>query len=301
MANFFKALGAAAPQAALNTASNLITAGFNQAFYKSNARFEAELAEQAAQRDYQRQLDFWEMQNAYNTPEMQVRRMREAGLNPVEATDSGNSASLSSTPSSKGSSAPGGGMTAPQFDLMDVLHTLTDIDNMSKEGDLLTQQYSMGVKDLLLRDLEVRMKKLGLVEMGENIERARYINRQLRFDYRKSLVNFPLELIEKNNAINAGILNNEALVLKNWFQRASNKTFDDTGYLPGTASMPGSVQAVVAKYLDMMLSNFINNKSSTPEPITFGNPTGRKRPKYQPSVPTSSTGTGYFPPMIYLP
>ena len=37
-----------------------------------------ELAQQAREHD----VDMWNRQNAYNTPEMQMQRLREAGLNP---------------------------------------------------------------------------------------------------------------------------------------------------------------------------------------------------------------------------
>lgn len=43
------------------------------------------LAERAAQKQFDRQIDFWEMQNEYNHPVEQRKRLQEAGLNPVAA------------------------------------------------------------------------------------------------------------------------------------------------------------------------------------------------------------------------
>ena len=43
------------------------------------------LAERSAQKQYDRQIDFWNMQNEYNSPVNQRKRLMDAGLNPVAA------------------------------------------------------------------------------------------------------------------------------------------------------------------------------------------------------------------------
>lgn len=43
------------------------------------------MAERSAQKQFDRQVDFWEMQNEYNSPLNQRKRLQEAGLNPVAA------------------------------------------------------------------------------------------------------------------------------------------------------------------------------------------------------------------------
>jgi hypothetical protein len=44
----------------------------------------------AATKSYERQIDFWERQNAYNTPKAQMDRLRDAGLNPALMYGKGN-------------------------------------------------------------------------------------------------------------------------------------------------------------------------------------------------------------------
>lgn len=41
------------------------------------------------QEQKQHEIDMWNMQNAYNTPEQQVARLREAGLNPYLSLQNG--------------------------------------------------------------------------------------------------------------------------------------------------------------------------------------------------------------------
>lgn len=55
-----------------------------------------------AEKAYERQLDFWGKNNAYNTPEQQMKRLREAGLNPYLMLQNG----LGSSGNSVGVSPP---------------------------------------------------------------------------------------------------------------------------------------------------------------------------------------------------
>ena len=64
------------------------------------ARYQFDLNEKAAQNAYDRQLDFWNLQNEYNKPVNQMARYQEASINPNSAFGqvSGNAASGSSAP-----------------------------------------------------------------------------------------------------------------------------------------------------------------------------------------------------------
>ena len=44
----------------------------------------------AATTAYKRQKEFWNMQNAYNTPKAQMQRLKDAGLNPALMYGQGN-------------------------------------------------------------------------------------------------------------------------------------------------------------------------------------------------------------------
>lgn len=67
---------------------------------KKMAQYQFDLNEKAAQNAYGRQVDFWNMQNEYNTPVNQMARYQEASINPnaVFGQVSGNAASGSSAP-----------------------------------------------------------------------------------------------------------------------------------------------------------------------------------------------------------
>ena len=79
-------------------AANLVGNVTNQLFARRNARINYQYAERAAENQYKRQVDFWNMQNAYNDPAAARARMENAGMNPT--TDMGsdiNSAGSGST------------------------------------------------------------------------------------------------------------------------------------------------------------------------------------------------------------
>lgn len=55
-------------------------------------------SEKMYQRQYEDSIKFWEMQNAYNTPAMQMQRYQDAGLNPHLIYGQGNSGNASPIP-----------------------------------------------------------------------------------------------------------------------------------------------------------------------------------------------------------
>lgn len=70
---------------------NRKTSKENTAANNAAAKAEAELA-------YQRSVQMWHMQNAYNSPEAQMQRFKNAGLNPHLIYGQGNSGNASSMP-----------------------------------------------------------------------------------------------------------------------------------------------------------------------------------------------------------
>lgn len=82
-------------------AANLVGNVTNQLFSRRNARINYQYAERAAENQYKRQVDFWNMQNAYNDPAAARARMENAGMNPT--TDMGSDINSAGS----GSSVPG--------------------------------------------------------------------------------------------------------------------------------------------------------------------------------------------------
>lgn len=149
-------------------AGNALNGFVNEYFQRRSADYNFDIAEKAAANEYNRQLDFWRTQNAYNDPRRQVARMVSAGLSPVDNVDSGNAQGLSSVPGND--FAKGGAIEAPQIDLIDVVQTFANIRKIGKDGDLVDQQVANLIADQYLKSLEGQLRELGLDKLAEEIE-----------------------------------------------------------------------------------------------------------------------------------
>lgn len=93
-------------------------------------------------RQKQDNLDFWNTQNTYNSPEEQMKRLQEAGLNPNMVYGNGSAANTAS-----GLNAPSAlpyKPNAPTVDMPSVVNSYYDVkmkqatyDNVKAQGDLL--------------------------------------------------------------------------------------------------------------------------------------------------------------------
>lgn len=72
-------LAAAGVSALGGIASNVMNAGYNSREAQKNRDFQREMYE----RQYKDSIDFWNLQQEYNTPQNQLIRLRNAGLNPL--------------------------------------------------------------------------------------------------------------------------------------------------------------------------------------------------------------------------
>ena len=222
-------------------ATNLLSNGINYAFQTMTANKNYQLAEQSADNQYQRQLDFWHMQNAYNTPKMQVNRRLAAGLAPTDNVDSGNSSQLSTVPGNEVGKT-GALQFQSNIDLLESMRTLQDIRNLGKTGSRLDAEISNLIADGFLKELDKQLKSAGLTEMAERLEglrlsneRERKANKHLYTDdyYAKSLETFLANL--KKLSAEGNIAD------KNW------NIFNATGVNPATMNKQ-----------DMLLLNLVN-------------------------------------------
>lgn len=94
-------------------------------------------------------VEFWKMQNAYNHPSEQMKRLREAGLNPnmiygtSPASAVGNAGDVSAA-----KAAPADFPVNPSLNNLMVYH---DIRKRQAETDLLREQEKVSAQDALLR------------------------------------------------------------------------------------------------------------------------------------------------------
>ena len=117
------------------TAANAISQGN---LNKKNRAFAKEMYETQKQDN----LDFWQMQNSYNSPEAQMARLKEANLNPHLAYGNGSVANTGGSISSPHFSTPD--QKAPQIDIPAVVMSYYDVkqraqtvNNTKLQGDIL--------------------------------------------------------------------------------------------------------------------------------------------------------------------
>lgn len=87
---------------ALGAVSNIVGGILNNRENRRMQQMQNDFNAREAEKSYERQLDFWAKNNAYNTPEQQMKRLREAGLNPYLMMQNG----LGSSGNSVGVSPP---------------------------------------------------------------------------------------------------------------------------------------------------------------------------------------------------
>jgi len=87
--------------AGLGAAAGLIGQGINAVFTKNANRRNQQLAQEAYTRERQDNLADWTRQNAYNHPSEQMKRLKEAGLNPNLVYGSGATTTAGSVSSAK--------------------------------------------------------------------------------------------------------------------------------------------------------------------------------------------------------
>ena len=90
---------------------------------------------------YQNQLDFWHMNNEYNTPAAQMQRYKDAGINPYEALGNSNTSSYGSVMQSIPDAPNLGEPKAKQFSqtmftALDVMERVARIKNVNTDSNL---------------------------------------------------------------------------------------------------------------------------------------------------------------------
>lgn len=143
---------AAAWQAAGNSVTQLANTISIQKSDGRSRRFQREIYDKTKADN----LDFWHLQNAYNSPEQQMNRFRDAGLNPnlIYGNSGDNSAGNIPTPD----------VVAPQFrapqmqrpDLLSSMLAHADLRIKSAQANNLNEQTEVIRKDAILRDWQAR-------------------------------------------------------------------------------------------------------------------------------------------------
>ena len=142
------------------------------------------LAERSAQKQYDRQIDFWEMQNEYNSPLNQRIRLQEAGLNPVAAAgDIGGHNTAGSLSTVPGNQYAQNGVFDPNV-LGNNMLLLKQMESIGANTDLLERQVELSfIQEYIMNaeayglDLsnEEKKKLLGYIDKEKELSFAKVV------------------------------------------------------------------------------------------------------------------------------
>lgn len=116
----------------------------------------------AEKRAYDRSIEFWNMQNAYNSPVQQMQRLKEAGLNPRLIYGQSSGAAAGNAPS-----APSAVQSrAEQFDLgsplTNMVNQMYDLKMKNAQTNLVNQQAEATRQNTFFEDLLFDDKREGI-------------------------------------------------------------------------------------------------------------------------------------------
>lgn len=121
--------------AGVQAGSNLLTTGLNWAMSNQMNKQNYEYGEKAAQNDFNRQMEYYNLTHEHNSPEYKAQQYKDAGLN--SALMYGQASNVGGAGESGGASKGTGGTgTAPQMQSIDV----ANMAKISAEIDLIKAQ-----------------------------------------------------------------------------------------------------------------------------------------------------------------
>jgi len=140
--------------AAIAGGANLLGQAGNALFQGGQNRKNRDFTREMYQTQKQDSIDFWNMQNTYNSPEQQMQRLQQAGLNPNMVYGSGSAVNVASAPSVPHASTPNN--QAPRVDTGQIVDSYFNaqtrqatVSNMQKQGDLLDAEKSLKQAELV--------------------------------------------------------------------------------------------------------------------------------------------------------
>lgn len=161
--------------------SNLMGASINQVNQENAQKFNAKEAEKNRQfqeammdKSYNQSVEFWNMQNEYNTPAQQVQRMKDAGLNPAlmggVSTGTAQGGTNTSASGAQASSTPLG------VSFSGINESLRGIINNKYQQDLMRAQASEINADAQLKRIDASTR------LSDNLARITAAQERARSD-----------------------------------------------------------------------------------------------------------------------
>lgn len=126
--------------------------------------------ENQRQRDYETQmyeratqdnLDFWNMSNMYNSPEQQMQRLKQAGLNPNLVYGNGANAQVDTLKGQSPNTSNSTNVQAPDFSaLQNSISSIADLKVKDAQANLLNQQAETQKSNRQLNAVTTELKRL---------------------------------------------------------------------------------------------------------------------------------------------
>lgn len=183
---------------ALSSAATSAIGGLpSMAFNVGSSILNNYLAERSAQKQYDRQLDFWEKQNEYNSPLNQRKRLQQAGLNPVAAAgDIGGHNTAGSLSSVPGNQHSQNGVIDPNA-LGNNMMLFEQMESIGANTDLLKRQVELS----FIQEYILNAEAYGLDLSNEEKKKLLgYIDREKELSFEKVIAE--IDNIKSSTALN---------------------------------------------------------------------------------------------------
>lgn len=162
------------PETAFGFGTSFLKSLMGDYFSRKSLDYQAQLNEQSAINAYNRQLDFWEKQKAYNDPSSQMFRLKRAGLNPALINSNGVNnvaGGLSSVPSAS-PGTPDHSKPDPMSDAESVIgmaHTIKEMGFLDEQTKTEVEKrlnliVERGLKEV---DKELRIEERDLARLNK--------------------------------------------------------------------------------------------------------------------------------------
>lgn len=246
---------------------------------EKNLQTQINYAREAANLEWERNLEQWNRENAYNDPSQVVRRLQNAGLSPALALGNygGNTAASSPTYSigdidaSKVKSAGAGQMGAAfgQF-LQSVIPSAMEIMNRRKDLEVKDNQQTNIAADTALKSTAADLNRVEAFTRQMN-GLMDFANKNFDYKMKRQLAENTLETASANlqkmyldmvSSRKLNALRDEELKLKQgelWRLQVDKDKYQKMGILPGEAGVFGSLKGLFYGIFKMLSGS--NDKS----------------------------------------
>lgn len=186
-----------------NNAAPFGTLGAKMIYNHHEAKLERDWSSAEAEKNRRFQNDMWEKSNAYNSPEQQMARLKEAGLNPNMMY--GDSSQMAAATPMSGATASAG--SAASVSGIEGLFNSAQIENMRSQSAVM-QEEARGKKiendwkdELMLGQSQVLTGQAKVLESEFHLNKVEALNVAKDTDLKTQQINESISTIDLNNTM----------------------------------------------------------------------------------------------------